>query len=92
MHLDSYISSGGISLNALMKSRLGMEHTDAELREIVGRFGRVAERYGGYEIVVVDDRRFPWREVFDTLLRYSFDIWIERKDEKMMVLSKSKEV
>jgi len=59
------------------------------LEEMVGSAGFVSSEYGGYEITVVDPPTFPWYDVFIFLLNLSFDIWIVRKDESVIILSKT---
>ena len=60
--------------------------------DIVGSSGHVVGEYGGYEIMIGNPSKFPWKKVFETLLSCSFDVWIEMKDEKMTIFSKPKPV
>jgi hypothetical protein len=58
------------------------------LRNLIGKSGHVDELYGGYEITVHDAELFPWKSVFDLLLKESHDIWVTRSGDKMIILTK----
>ena len=61
-----------------------------KLRQLVGDTGFVADEYGGYVITVKDNEKFPWRDVFETLLASGFDVWIDKKGDSLQVFSKYK--
>ena len=46
------------------------------------------EDYGGYEITVIDDEKFPWVDVFSLLLDSGFQVWINKKNSHIQVMSK----
>ena len=60
------------------------------LEEIVGKTGRVVPLYGGYEIEVGKPDEFPWREVFEELLRSGLDVWIKRLEDRGTIVIMSK--
>ena len=59
------------------------------LRKKIGVTGRVSENYGGYDITVLDDVKFPWKDVFDMLIDSGFQIWIRNDiDSHKQIISK----
>lgn len=52
-----------------------------KLKDKIGTTGIVTEDYGGYEIKVRDNERFPWADVFFLLLDSGFQIWIDKYDD-----------
>jgi len=58
------------------------------LKKIIGSTAKIAEDYGGYEITVTDEKKFPWVEVFTLLLDSGFQVWIDRKNSHIQVMSK----
>jgi hypothetical protein len=59
-----------------------------DLKNLVGKSGEVKELYGGYEIIVNDPELFPWQSVFNLLLDASYEVWISRPLDKLIILSK----
>ncbi|MGD1835165.1 MAG: hypothetical protein ACPKQO_05540 [Nitrososphaeraceae archaeon] len=59
------------------------------LKKKIGVTANVVEAYGGYEITVLDNNRFPWNEVFSLLLDSGFQIWINKKNSHIQVMSKT---
>ena len=59
-----------------------------ELRDMVAQSGRVEEVYGGYEIMITDTERFPWYKVIFFLLDSSFEVWMERTEYGLLIMSK----
>lgn len=59
-----------------------------KLKGLVGESGIVSELYGGYEITVLDTNVFPWEGVFNLLLDASYEVWITRSLNKLVILSK----
>lgn len=59
-----------------------------KLRTIVGKEGEVNEKYGGYEIIVNNPDFFPWKDVFNLLVDASYEIWIKRQANRLIILSK----
>lgn len=59
-----------------------------ELRHLVDGNGEVLEEYGGFAIRILDERRFPWPEVCQYLLRLSHEVWIERRGDGLYLVSK----
>jgi hypothetical protein len=55
---------------------------------LVGKSGEVKELYGGYEIIVHDPKLLPWQSVFNLLLDASYEVWISRPLDKLIILSK----
>ena len=58
------------------------------LKKTIGTTARIEEDYGGYEITVVDNENFPWEQVFSLLLDSGFQIWINKKNSHIQVMSK----
>ncbi|WP_316504251.1 hypothetical protein [Nitrosopumilus sp.] len=58
------------------------------LKKIIGSTANIVENYGGFEITVTDDKKFPWIAVFSLLLDSGFQIWIDRKGSHIQVMSK----
>ncbi|WP_420545242.1 hypothetical protein [Nitrosopumilus sp.] len=58
------------------------------LKQKVGDTARVAEDYGGYEITVKDNKEFPWDEVFSLMIESGFQIWIDKKNSHIQIMSK----
>ena len=54
----------------------------------IGNTGIVAEDYGGYEITVTDNEKFPWEQVFSMLLDSGFQIWVGKKNSHIQLMSK----
>jgi hypothetical protein len=59
-----------------------------ELRDMVARSGRVEEVYGGYEITITDTEYFPWYKVIYFLLDSSFEVWMEKTEYGLLIMSK----
>jgi len=77
---------------AVAALELGKVQCNAEtaLDVIVGDAGRITEEYGGFLIEVLDYRRFPWADVFRTLLRINHEVWVEDRDGRLIIASKPK--
>ena len=58
------------------------------LKEKIGNTAQVIEDYGGYEITVTDNERFPWNEIFSLLIDSGFQIWINKKNSHIQIMSK----
>ena len=58
------------------------------LKKKIGSTANIVEEYGGYEITVTDDEKFPWVEVFSLLLDSGFQVWIDKKNSHIQVMSK----
>ena len=59
-----------------------------KLRAKIGNKGKVFEDYGGYEIIVLDSEKFPWKDVFEMLIDSGFQIWINKKNSHIQIESK----
>jgi len=59
-----------------------------ELRDMIAISGRVEEVYGGYEITITDTEHFPWYRVINFLLEGSFEVWMNRTEEGLLIMSK----
>ena len=53
----------------------------------VGKWGDVNTEYGGFEIQVNDQSYFPWYDVFMTLLKYGYEVWVTVKKDKLVILA-----
>lgn len=58
------------------------------LREKIGDSGKTVEDYGGYEITVTDEKKFPWKDVFETLIDSGFQVWIHKQNSHLQIISK----
>jgi hypothetical protein len=59
-----------------------------ELRDMIVRSGRVEEVYGGYEITITDTEHFPWYPVINFLLERSFEVWMNKTEYGLSIMSK----
>ena len=59
-----------------------------KLRVKIDTEGKIFEDYGGYEIIVLDPKKFPWKEVFEMLIDSGFQIWINKKNSHIQIESK----
>ncbi len=53
----------------------------------VGKLGEVNTEYGGFEIRVDDPSYFPWYDVFMTLLKYGYEVWVAIKKDRLVILA-----
>ena len=58
------------------------------LKKAIGSTAKIVEDYGGYEITVIDNEKFPWVEVFSLLLDSGFQVWINKKNSHIQIMSK----
>lgn len=58
------------------------------LRDKIGETGKTLEDYGGYEITVLDAKNFPWNDVFEILIDSGFQVWIDKKNSHIQIISK----
>lgn len=58
------------------------------MREKIGDTGKTSEDYGGYEITVTDGKKFPWNDVFETLIDSGFQVWIHKQNSHLQIISK----
>ncbi|MDX1373001.1 MAG: hypothetical protein R3321_11050 [Nitrososphaeraceae archaeon] len=56
---------------------------------MIGSTAYVVESYGGYEITVIDNNKFPWNEVFSLLIDSGFQIWINKENSYIQIMSKT---
>ena len=59
-----------------------------EIIHAIGASGMVEEEYGGYQITIQDVERFPWHKVFSMLLDSSFEVWLEKTEDGLQIVSK----
>ncbi len=60
----------------------------SELKRLVGAYGEILEEYGGFAIKIIDERKFPWPDVCQLLLRLNHEVWIERRGDGLYMVSK----
>jgi len=60
---------------------------EMELKALVADTGTVSSIVGGFEIKVVDGKRFPWGVVLDYLTGLPQEVWVSKED---MIVIKSK--
>jgi hypothetical protein len=58
------------------------------LKKRIGTTAKIAENYGGFEITIIDNEKFPWVDVFSLLLDSGFQVWIDKKNSHIQVMSK----
>ena len=59
-----------------------------KLRTKIGKEGKIVEDYGGYEILVLNHEKFPWKEIFEMLIDSGFQIWIVKNNSHIQIESK----
>ena len=59
-----------------------------KLRTKIGNEGKIVEDYGGYEILVLNPEKFPWKEIFEMLIDSGFQIWIVKNNSHIQIESK----
>jgi hypothetical protein len=62
---------------------------ESELRSEIGEYGECASVMGGFEVLVKDPSRFPWAKVFRTLLGLGHEVWVELRDDWLVIVSKA---
>jgi hypothetical protein len=65
----------------------GMMDAADRLKKIVENTGEVHSVYGGFEIKVLEPSLFPWYKVVDQLLEIGQDIWMNKQEGKIWILS-----
>lgn len=69
---------------------MGSPQAINNLEEIIGSRGLVEGCYGGIRIVVLDPAAFPWWSVLERLTESFDEVWLRRQEEKLEIISKSK--
>ena len=59
-----------------------------QLRKIVEDSGEVNLVLGGFEIRVIDPFLFPWYQVFEQLIEIGQEVWIYKREDKILIGSK----
>ena len=59
-----------------------------KLKETIKNTGKIEEQYGGFDILVLDNKEFPWTSVFEMLIDSGFQIWISKKNSNIEIISK----
>jgi len=59
-----------------------------ELTQIVRDTGDVSGYLGGFEIIVLKENEFPYPIVFDYLSSISHDIWVVKREERIVIKTK----
>ena len=59
-----------------------------KLKEAIKDTGKIYEQYGGFDILVLDNEKFPWTTVFELLIDSGFQIWINKKNSHIEINSK----
>ncbi|MEM2266678.1 MAG: hypothetical protein QXT51_03610 [Nitrososphaerota archaeon] len=57
---------------------------------LIGDTGECVTEYGGVVIRVLDPARFPWEHVFRTLLKLNHEVYIDERDDFLVIISKPK--
>jgi len=53
---------------------------ETELKALVADTGTVNSVVAGFEIRVIEGKRFPWGVVFDYLTRQQYEVWVTKED------------
>lgn len=61
---------------------------ESRLKGFVDDNATVSSLYGGFEIMVNKPSRHKWHNIFLLLLEMNHDVWVERKNEKLVIVSK----
>lgn len=59
-----------------------------KLRTKIGNEGKIFEDYGGYEILVLNSEKFPWKDVFEMLIESGFQVWVVKNNSHIQIESK----
>ena len=59
-----------------------------KLKEAIKNTGKIEEQYGGFDILVLDNKEFPWTSVFELLIDSGFQIWISKNSSHIQIISK----
>ena len=62
---------------------------EGELRSAINGYGECTTVMGGFEVRVKDPVRFPWERVFRTLLGLGHEVWVELRDDELVIFSKA---
>ncbi len=54
----------------------------------VGKTGEINTEYGGFEITINEASYFPWYDVFATLLKFGYEVWVTVKNDRMVIIAK----
>lgn len=57
-----------------------LSSTEMELKALVADTGTVHSVVAGFEIRVIEGKRFPWGVVFDYLTRQHYEVWVTKED------------
>ena len=58
------------------------------LRSDVGDSGTVQITYGGFEIAVTAASDFPWERVLLLLYGLQHDVWVDKRSDHLVIMSK----
>ncbi len=61
-----------------------------KLKKTVGDTGEVQSVYGGFDVKVLRPRSFPWHELITDLIEIGQSVWIEKKENKIHIVSEPK--
>jgi len=56
------------------------------LETVIGDTGAVETEYDGFVITILDHRLFPWYDVFNILSGESFKVWLDKKEENLVIV------
>jgi hypothetical protein len=61
---------------------------EERLKKIVKDTGEVNSVYGGFEIRVFKQALFPWYKIFNQLIDIDQEVWINKVEGKINIISK----
>jgi hypothetical protein len=67
------------------------QKTDLELWlcKQIGSAGTVEPVYDGFEIRIINESLFPWALVFHRLLQSDHSVWLDKKREGLVIVTKA---
>jgi len=65
-----------------------MVDIESRLKGLVEDNATVSPLYGGFEIVVNNPSKLKWHKIFSLLLELPHEVWVRRKNEKLVIVSK----
>jgi len=61
---------------------------ESALKALVEDSATVSLSYGGFEIVANKPSKLKWHKIFSLILEMGHEVWVERKNDKLVVVLK----
>jgi hypothetical protein len=88
--VDKPLSEGTMEKDKHIRHHLKCCSPEVVISLLIGDSGEATSEYGGVIIKVLDPSKFPWEQVFRTLLKLNHEIYVERQDDSLIIVSKPK--